>query len=211
MLFSDQHAPAQSIACERRDYPEWHHGRTRYGVWTLPVDCPQVLARLSRAQQHLGDWLHGDYRRQAHITLFVCGFPAESVHFDDDFPGECLAAQLAALQQLRQQPFTLLIGGLDSFASASFLRVTDPEGRLQRLRTTLATHSREIRQAPYHPHLTVGLYTRAVPRVRVQQRLQDFRACAALPLTVRELHFSTYASTELFGPLRTERRVSLHH
>ncbi len=31
-----------------------------------------------------------------------------------------------------------------------------------------------------------------------------------LPLTVRELHYSTYAAAELFGPLCTERRVMLH-
>lgn len=210
MLFSDPlQAPAQSIACERRDYPEWHRGRPRYGVWTLPVECPEVLARLERAQAHLGDWLHQGYRRQAHVTLFVCGFSAERARFDDDFPDERLAAQVDALSTLRAGRFALQIGGLDSFASAPFLTVDDPDARLQPLRTALAAHSPEIRQAPYHPHLTVGLYARALPRQVLQKRLGEFIDSEPLPLPVREMHYSTYAAAELFGPLRTEHRLVL--
>ncbi len=211
MRFSDPlHAPEQSIACERRDYPEWHRGRTRYGVWTLPVDCPRILARLERARAHLGAWLHGDYRRQAHITLFVCGFPAEAARFDDDFPGERLSAQFDALRRLADRPFELQVGGLDSYASAPFLTVGDPDRRLGALRAALAAHSAEIRQAPYHPHLTVGLFARAVPRQALQKRLGEFADAELLPLPVRELHYSTYAAAELFGTLRTEHRLVLH-
>lgn len=210
MLFSDPlQAPAQSIACERRDYPEWHRGRPRYGVWTLPVECPRVLARLERAQAHLGDWLHTGYRRQAHVTLFVCGFPATQAQCDDDFPEERLAAQLDALRGLRAGPFELQIGGLDSFASAPFLRVGDPDGRLTALRAALAEQSAEIRQTPYHPHLTVGLYAQSVPRAQLQQRLLALTESAPLALQVTELHYSTYAAAELFGPLRTDRQITL--
>lgn len=210
MRFSDPlHAPAQSIACARRDYPEWHRGRARYGVWTLPVDCPRILARLERAQAHLGDWLHGDYRRQAHVTLFVCGFPAAQAKFDDDFPSERLDAQIDALSALCASPFELQIGGLDSYASAPFLSVSDPDQRLEVLRAALGEHSAEVRQSPYHPHLTVDLYARAVPRTDLQRRLTAFGEDEPLALRVDELHYSTYAAAELFGPLRTERRVAL--
>lgn len=210
MLFSDaRHAPAQTLACELRDYPQWHRGRARYAVWTLPVECPHVLRRVERAQQHLGDWLHAGYLRQAHITLFVCGFPGEQARFDDDFPLERLAAQQQALRELRAGPLELHIGGLDSFASAPFLSVSDPHGGLDALRTALAGHSTEIRQSPYHAHLTVGLYARAVPRPALQQRLAAFTDREPLPLTVKELHYSTYAAAELFGPLRMERRLAL--
>nr|WP_254797720.1 2'-5' RNA ligase family protein [Pseudomonas aromaticivorans] len=209
-MFSDPlQAPAQSIACAQRDYPEWHRGRARYGVWTLPVECPQVLARVDRAQQHLGDWLHAGYRRQAHITLFVCGFPAGQAQFDDDFPSERLEAQLTALQRLDTGAFELQIGGLDSFASAPFLSVSDPAGRLQTLRATLAGHSAEIRQSPYHAHLTVGLYACSLPGQTLQARLAAFAEDELLPLPVGELHYSTYAATELFGPLHTERCLDL--
>ncbi|MNZ94896.1 hypothetical protein D3C78_1140160 [compost metagenome] len=210
MLFSDaRHAPAQTLACELRDYPEWHRGRARYGVWTLPVGCPRILARFERARAQLGDWLHDDYRRQAHITLFVCGFPAEHAQFDDDFPAARLAAQQQAVRKLDIGAFELQIGGLDSFASAPFLTVSDPEGRLDALRSALAAHSPEIRQSDYHAHLTVGLYARSVPRPCVQRQLAAFAEGDPLPLKVRELHYSSYAAAELFGPLHTEQRLTL--
>lgn len=210
MRFSDARAaPPQTLACELRDYPEWHRGRARYAVWTVPVECPQVLARLRRAQQHLGGWLHADYQRQAHITLFVCGFPSQQAQFDDDFPAERLAAQLDALHLLRARPFELHIGGLDSFASAPFLSVSDPHGGLDALRAALGEHSPEIRQAPYHAHLTAGLYARAVPSPVLQRRLAAFSDREPLPLRVKELHYSTYAAAELFGPLCMERRLTL--
>lgn len=210
MRFSDaRHAPAQTLACELRDYPEWHRGRARYGVWTLPVDCPRILTRFERARAQLGNWLHGDYRRQAHVTLFVCGFAAEHAQFDDDFPAARLAAQSTALRKLDIGAFELQIGGLDSFASTPFLTVSDPDQRLEALRAALGMHSEEIRQAPYHAHLTVGLYARAVPGAQMRQRLAAFTDRAPLALPVRELHFSTYAAAELGGPLRCERRLEL--
>lgn len=210
MRFSDARiAPAQTLACELRDYPEWHRGRTRYAVWTLPVECPHILARVARAQAHLGDWLHAGYRRQAHITLFVCGFPAEQALRDDDFPLERLTDQQQALRELGAAPFELHIGGLDSFASAPFLTVSDPTGGLDALRSALAAYSPEIRQSDYHAHLTVGLYARTVPRDCVQRQLVAFAEGDPLPLKVGELHYSSYAAAELFGPLCMERRLLL--
>ena len=48
MLFSDPiNSPPRSVVTELRDYPEWHQGRNRYGVWILPVQCPDLLARIT--------------------------------------------------------------------------------------------------------------------------------------------------------------------
>ncbi|MCQ4347069.1 2'-5' RNA ligase family protein [Pseudomonas stutzeri] len=200
---------AHSLPCEWRDYPEWHRGRNRYAVWTLPVDCPQILARLERARAHLGAWLHGAGRRQAHVSLFVCGFPSAAPHFDDDFPAARLDAQLDALRRLAAGPFELHIGGLRSFASAPFLAVADPHERLAGLRAALAACGPEIRQAPYRAHLTVGLYARAIPRAQLARQLAAFAEREPLRLPVRELHLSSYAATDLSGPLRCERRLRL--
>ncbi len=200
---------AATRPCRQQDYPEWHRGRARYAVWSLPVDCPQVLARLHAARARLGAWLHGDCRRQAHITLFVCGFPAATPRFDDDFPAVRLAAQLDALQRLATEAFVLRIGGLRSFASAPYLAVEDPAQRLEPLRAALAAHSAEIRQAPYQPHLTVGRYARAISAAALHRRLAGAAELPALELPVRELHYSTYAARDLAGPLRCEQRLRL--
>lgn len=210
MRFLDpRHAPAHTLPCALRDYPEWHRGRPRYAAWTLPVACPPVLARLARAQAHLGDWLLPGYRRQAHVTLFVCGFPCAQAQHDDDFPAARLAAQLDALRDLRARPLRLRVGGLDSFASAPFLAVDDPENALAPLRAVLAAQGAEVRQAPYRAHLTVGLYARRLPAAEVRRRLAAFADAAPLELAVDELQLSSYASRELGGPLRCERRLRL--
>lgn len=211
MRFRDaRHAPAHSLPCALRDYPEWHRGRPRYAVWCLPVACPRILARCAAARAHLGDWLQPDYRRQAHVTLFVCGFPAAQARFDDDFPAARLAAQLAALRRLRARPLRLRVGGLDSYASAPFLAVEDPEDALDPLRAALAAQGAEVRQAPYQAHLTVGLYARRLPGEAVRRRLAAFADAAPLELAVDELQLCSYASRELFGPLRCEQRLPLH-
>lgn len=128
----------------------------------MPCGCwrssrPDVLQRLQQARRHLGDWLT-DSHRQAHITLAIAGFLVEQPRYDDD---DACPQQLAALrQQLREQPpcaLTLNIGGLDSFASAAFLAVSDPQRQLPGLRQQLARGD-DFRDSPYLPHLTVGLY-----------------------------------------------------
>ena len=209
MLLSDPlHGPARLLPAEWRDHPEWHRGRPRYALWSIPVECPRVLERLRTARELLGDWLHPPGARQAHITLFVCGFPAARPHHDDDIAPAVLEAQRQALDALRLAPFELHIGGLDSFASAAFLRVTD-EGQLAHLRRPLGQLSSEIRQAPYVPHLTLGLYRHAASAEDWRRRAEPLRHCPPLALPVRELQLLSYAATEPQGALRVEARVAL--
>ena len=202
-------SPLFTIPCELRDYPEWHYGRQMYCVWTLPVRDRLVLERLQAAQQHLSPWLHQDYRRQAHITLFVCGFDALVQHRDDDFTRQAQQLQCKALEMLAQASFSLQIGGLDSFASAPYLQVSDPEGVLAVLRERLETISSEVRQAEYVPHLTVGLFQQALSWSQLQARISSFNRAESLTLRVSELELSCYRASELFGPLARIASVPL--
>ena len=202
-------SPLFTIPCELRDYPEWHDGRQMYCVWTLPVRDRLVLERLQAAQQHLSPWLHQDYRRQAHITLFVCGFDALVQHRDDDFTRQAQQLQCEALEMLAQASFSLQIGGLDSFASAPYLQVSDPEGVLAVLRERLETISSEVRQAEYVPHLTVGLFQQALSWSQLQARISSFNRAESLTLRVSELELSCYRASELFGPLARIASVPL--
>lgn len=209
MRFSDvARAPAATLPCTLRDHPDWHRGRARYWLWSIPVDCPAVLQRLQAARTCLGDWLHAPGARQAHITLFVCGFASPQPVHNDDIAPAVLEAQCHALAALRQPAFELHIGDLDSFTSAAFLAVQE-HGHLDRLRDTLAGLAPEVRQAPYAPHLTVGLYRRAVARATWQQHTRALRDCPPLALPVRELQLLSYAASEPQGALRIEARVAL--
>lgn len=209
MFLSDPlHGPARLLPAARRDFPEWHRGRPRYALWSIPVQCPQVLARMAAARALLGDWLYPPGQRQAHVTLFVCGFPSAAPEHDDDIHTAVLQAQRQALESLRRQPFELRIGGLDGFASAAFLRVED-DGELEPLRHALGRLAGEVRQAPYVPHLTLGLYRHAASAEDWRHRAAPLRDAPPLALPVRELQLVSYAAAEPHGALRVEARVAL--
>lgn len=207
-LLDPRHAPDATLPCKLRDHPEWHLGRERYCLWSIPVECPRVLARLDAARLLLGDWLHPPSLRQAHITLFVCGFPCAEPRHDDDIATTRLDAQRDALEVLRMAPFELSIGGLDSFASAAFLTVGE-DARLDQLRQALGRLATEVRQAPYVPHLTVGLYRMAANTAEWRRRAAALGGCPPLALPVRELQLVSYAAAEPQGQLRIEARVAL--
>jgi 2'-5' RNA ligase len=202
------HGFSHSLACELRDYPEWHKGRSRYGVWVLQVDNQAVLARLEQARQWLGDWLHPPGIRQAHITLFVCGFSAEQAAHDDDFTAPQLAAQLSALQALKPPRFSLHIGPARSFSSAAYLEVLDTEQQLSPLRQALAGPCQEIRQSAYVPHLTLGLYRQRIRRELIEQRLAQLPS-TPLELPISHLHYATYDAREQHGELHYQHSYPL--
>ena len=192
----------RTLPQENRDYPEWHQGRMHYGVWLLDADVGAVRERITQAQAHLAPLLV-PHQRQPHITLFVCGFMADVVAHGDDFTPAMLAKQQAALQALQLEPFTLQIGAIDSFDSAVFLRVDDPDNGLAPLRHALGQGTREIRQSAYVPHLTVGLYNGVFDTQMVASQLQSFAPHTPIPLRVQRIHFARYEARVLGGPLET--------
>lgn len=209
MLFSDPGAsPTETIAAELRDYPEWHRGRGRYGVWMIPVDDPLLLNYIQTVQQQLADLLHPSPQRQPHLTLFVCGFEQSVCVDDDDFSPQQLSSQVDGLNQVRGSVCSLSLGRPDSFASAAFIPVDDSDGRLSRWRDALNGVAREIRQATYIPHITLGLYKRRVGADVVRQRLASFDA-PPMSLAVTQLHYATYDARTQFGRLESQHRLML--
>ena len=208
MLFSDPVAgPAETLVAELRDVPEWHRGRGRYGVWVVPVQDAALLDYLDAAREQLADLIHSSPRRQPHLTVFVCGFHGEDRE-DDDFPPQRLARQIALLDDCAGAACSLPLARPDSFASAAFVPVGDPQGRLTEWRRALGEASREIRQSPYVPHITLGLYRRRVGAEVVRQRLSTLAAPPPM-LAVRELHYVTYDTRDQLGPLETVHTVTL--
>ena len=209
MLFSDPaNSPAETLVTELRDYPQWHRGRQRYGMWVVLPDDPQLLGYIDAARRQLADLLHPDTQRQPHLTVFVCGFEAPACVANDDFSPPQLQRQIERLARVRGPTCTLPLGQPDSFASAAFLPVGDPDGQLQCWRNTLADVAHEVRQQPYLPHITLGLYRRRVSAEVIRQRLRAI-APPATPLAVRELHYATYNARQLFGPLTCHHRLML--
>ena len=88
---------------ERRDFPEWHRGRPHYLLWAIDTDLAAVRARVVAAQRALDGLLLDGYRRQPHITLALCGFPARGAEPDPAKPTSRSSSEAAP--PARRRPF----------------------------------------------------------------------------------------------------------
>ena len=199
-------ATGHTLRNERRDFPEWRQGRAQYVLWGIDADTPAVRARVQAAQQALDGLLLAPYQRQPHITLAVCGFPAQSQpSAPDEFDAQDIAAQLAALRTQAPGAFAIEIGSLESFAAAPFLTVRDDGQTLAALHRCLHTDADDPQhpQGAYVPHVTVGLYADAWPCAQVAERFALLADAPPLPFAVRRLHLLGYEAAEIGGALFT--------
>jgi len=198
------HQVPTTIPSETRDYPEWHHGRESYAVWVLRCDQSKAIQKkFSTAREHLKGYLLEPYQRQPHITLFVCGFLVEEDQYNDDFTQVEMDAQIRVLEKANIQQFEIKIGSMNSFASAPFLEIHDPDGGIPHLREVLSRGASEFRTAPYRPHLTVGLYADAFQSKQVLERMSDFSS-EPLRWRVEQITLATYRAEEFAGELSYE-------
>lgn len=203
------HQTPTTIPSEIRDFPEWHRGRERYAVWVLRCDKNKAIQEKFRAaREHLNGYLLKPYHRQPHITLFVCGFLVEKHEFNDDVTQDQLDAQVKALENANTQPFEIEIGGMNSFASAPFLKVHDPDQGIPWLRRVLSEGASEFRTAPYRPHLTIGLYAGAFSSKEVLAWLSAFSS-EPVRWKVEQVTLATYKAGEFAGKLSHEYNLWL--
>lgn len=199
-----------TLASERRDFPDWHRGRPHFAVWALALEAePAVAARLAVLRQALqGLLLPGD-ERQPHLTLHVCGFPADPPQAADEFGRAQLQAQAQALQRAGVAPFTLALGAAFSFLSAAGLSVGAGSGALQRLRHACRAAAAGFDGTPWVPHVTAGLYGGAWPLAEVQARLQPLAALPPVAVHIAAVDWMCYDSAQVGGPLRSVLRLDL--
>ncbi len=185
----------------------WHRGRRRYAVWVLRVDAPAVLARHAALADVLAP--HGALPfADPHITVFVAGFPTAVPLHDDDVAEDTLAEQVAALTTAALPSPRLVVGGLNAFLSCAMLEVLDPHGDLDALRAPLAGALREVRFAPYLPHLTVGPFGDTRPTGPIADVIRPYRVLPPLPLRPDAIELVTFDASAA-GPLATVARVGL--
>lgn len=185
----------------RRDFPEWHLGRSPYVFWALDVDLPAVRERVARAGAHLDGCLLDGYSRQPHVTLDLCGFPSVEPLPEDEFSAELLVRQCAALSRAQIPVFEIEVGGLESFSSAPYLVVADRQRRIAAVRACLAVDGQPRLFGDYVPHVTVGLYGGEWPVDTVRARLAAFPAGDRITCRIERLSLMAYQPSEVGGPL----------
>ena len=202
------HQNKETIPSRIQDHPGWHHGRQDYSVWLIELGCAAVISKVHAAREHLSEFLIKPYRRQPHITIFVCGFLAETPRYDDDYSTQQFGRHTHLLREAAVKPFAVEIGGLSSFSSAPFLEVADLEGGLGRVRALLSSAGQEIGRSAYVPHITVGLYSGAFPGSAVTEKIYSFPKDPC-KLTVDRITFATYQAREISGALTGRYEVAL--
>lgn len=199
---------AHTLICPKHSPVSWHRGRMRYAVWLLPVKDETVLRHWRAAQNRLSPWLWPDYQRQAHLTLAIAGFPCAAPRYADDV---ALGELLAVYQKLRQTPpvaLSLKLGALESFASAPYLAIEDPDGAFARLSAALEGQRPQFRQQPARAHLTLGLYAQKLSWAQLSSELEQF-ASPQLSFRCTELVLASYDSHNPRGPLRYDLSLPL--
>jgi 2'-5' RNA ligase superfamily len=153
----------------------WRRGRERYALWALRVADPVVIARMAAVADRLAGAIVPVHPDRAHVTTWVCGFPSAAPAADDDVADAIIAAQRRAVASLPCP--RVVVGAPNAFATCAFLEVHDPHGDLAALRAALAVPgAKEVRFAPYLPHVTIGRFgdTRpAAPLARALAMLRD--------------------------------------
>jgi len=148
---------------------------------------------------HLAPYLLAGYRRQAHITIGLCGFPMPRKQLGDDYGPACLARQIAALEALCLEPFTLEVGAPASFTSAAYFTVHEGGGSICRAHRALGGVGDA--ECPYLPHVTFGLYRERFPMAEVMAQMQLWRTKAALHFPISRLTLMVYEAAVIGGPL----------
>ena len=202
------HQRPETIPSIDQDHPEWHRGRKVYAVWLIDAGQEEICKQVAVAQEHLSGFLVKPYRRQPHVTLFVCGFLADTRRFDDDYSACQFREQTQSLRDANVPPFFIEIGGLNSFSSAPFLEVNDLEGGINRVRTALSAITEEIGRTSFTPHVTVGLYSKAFSSEVVARKIATF---PNKPVTckVERITFAAYEAQESAGALTYGSEVAL--
>lgn len=193
--------------CVDRDFVEWHKGRTRYAVWALEINNDIWLNELVNARSLLDKYLLSGEQRQAHITLFACGFYDESGSAGES--GKVINAQLDALRKRKFSPFKIHLSELKSFLTAPYFAIDDKTGALGEIRSILSMYLNEDRSCEYQPHLTVGLYNDCHSTALLSEKMNEYKSVKAPPVLINKLSLMSFSTQSVFSALKTEFQLKL--
>lgn len=176
-----------TIACEDRDFWQWHGGAPHAYLWG--VRAPLSLAP---ARAALEGYLLPRYDRDPHVTVAFCGLSSQ-------FDPSCIDDDLPRLEGLAEGPVTITPEGWDTFLPSPMLRLRS--SWLTRAHLALSEGKPDRIPEPYTPHVTLGFYDGEYPLD------EPVAALAEVPLptpwTVTELELLRYDTHDIAGPLTT--------
>ncbi len=184
-----------TTACQDRDFPEWHGGRSHALVWALLLEDPNMQRCVAQARSRLDGLLLPRYARQPHVTVAFAGLadePGLPGYTDQD-----LAADLAAISPLVDGPVKIRATGWGCFPMVPYLGVESDW--LHTAHSALEKGRDPAHTMSYVPHVTLGHWSGKWPRTDVLAQLDG-------PLPRRQWHVSElsllrYTTHDIAGPL----------
>lgn len=198
--------PVSTVACEDRDFPEWHGGCRHALVWAVDADVEGVREAVRDARGRLATVLLPRYVRQPHITLAYAGIVASpgARPVDEPYSRSRLHDDLARLRALAQGPFEVAVGGWGTFPMVPYLHASAPE--------LAAANAALLAGSPYAggyvPHVTVGHYSVSRLLAEIACHMDGWVAPGVV-VEVREWVLLAYETHDIAGPLTTVGRLSL--
>lgn len=187
----------------------WAGGRRTYAVWGVRVSTEAVHRRVHAVQNSLPAGLRRLPLADLHVTIWVAGFPTDDHPTrNDDIREADLDAHAHALAGCGR--FRLRIGAANSFTTAPFLEVFDPDGGLAAVRGALdRSGPRELRFAAFQPHLTLATATEDRPTAPLRDALLPHRLAPPLEVDVCRIDQLRFDATCPAASLQTHRSVDL--
>lgn len=191
----------------RHDTAEWRSHRAVFAICMIRLPSSALNADLDQCREAL-QYLPGVRVHPAHflhIPLQELGFVTAEPRHPDEITPTALEefVTLAAAPVSERPPFTMRLGGANSFEDAPFLEVHDDEesSRLhQRLFEIAATQNPA--RFPYLPHATIAHYTEPVPVEPIIGALSPWRESRFGEFDVTEVEIATIATDEAYPPLQ---------
>lgn len=190
-----------TIACQDRDFPEWHGGRRHALVWALELDTTDLHECVDAARSRLSGLLLPRYGRQPHVTVAFAGLVAEPGLAGYDKTR--LETDLSRLQPLLDGPVDLRATGWGSFPMVPYLAVES--GWLAGAHAALDDGGHQM---SYLPHVSMGHWAGEWPREMVLARI-----AAPIPAhtwRVSDVSLLRYETHDIAGALETVGRLNLH-
>lgn len=187
-----------TIACEDRDFTEWHGGVSHALAWVVMLDSTDITRLVAAARRRLAGFLLPRYLRQPHVTLTYAGLA------DGDAPAR-LRQQAHVIADVLDGPLGLDAVGWGTFPMVPHLEVDCPG--LVAAHRVLTADAPDEHQMDYLPHVTLGHYAGTWPLAEPLHHL------AGLPATgrweVQHLSLVRLETRDIAGPLEVVGRLRL--
>lgn len=190
----------------RQDTAEWrsHSGPFCMVMARVPAEAlsPELAKVRAAMEQFPFIRIHPD--GFLHVTIQELGFLTDTPGAPDEISPVRLEefAHAAAHATAEREPFTVSLGGVNSFQDAVFLEVHDG-GALQRLHARLfelAAIPRAPRYA-YLPHATIGHYTEDAPSGHLAATFSPWRLTVFGQYRVEQVEIVTLRTDVPYPPL----------